>query len=245
MLFFDAPPPAIIRPAPEDIRRFGGAPDLAFLPGFAVKVPRSKIKFEATDISSNATNLTNYSFASQNVGEATADRLVVVAAFTTGAGQSVTSISIGGSAATSIANAFLSSFSGRMATRVLSSGTTTTVDVACSGSVGRCQVIVFTLKQYRSIVPYDTYQEAISDASVDHSASVDVQGNGIAVYAAMKNAAATGQTWAGATEVLVENVPSEGQRSCLAYSLSPGAPRTATVTWPASGNRVIMAGSWR
>lgn len=245
MIVFDSPP-AIIRPAAEEVRRFGNLPDLSFLPGVAVAVPRPKIKFEATDISSDAANASSYSFTSQAIGEAAADRLVIVSAFTAGGtGVVVSSIAIDGSAGSSVADAATASTSGRMAARIIPSGTTITIDVTCTGgNAGRCQIAVCTLKQYRLASAFDTFAEGLSDAVTTHVGSVDIPGNGIGIYMAMRNSSTT-SSWSGASELLSQNVPAEAQRTSLAASYSPGVPRDATVTWGNTGHRVMLAASWR
>jgi hypothetical protein len=145
---FDLPRPASVRRA-DDIR----SPLLAFVPGmvpgFIASAPPavSPPSLAFVGFTGNTSDLSAYTFTNHAIGDAAADRVVVVCVSVRSSGSSsVTSVSIGGNAATSLVAASGVGAIANFYALLVPSGTTATIVVNIGGSAAQsCAVAVWAL----------------------------------------------------------------------------------------------------
>jgi hypothetical protein len=124
---------------------------------------------EFLGFSSNAANLTTYSFASFNFGTASADRHIIVHVLSSGPilqQRSISSVSIGGVSASLDFTNGTSFYPKGIARANVATGTSGTISVTFSASVDQCIIGVFSIKNISSLVSRDAeFQELTSGTS--------------------------------------------------------------------------------
>lgn len=206
----------------------------------------------------DATNSATYTFTSHAAGTANASRIIVVGVVPyIGAGSlSISSVTIGGSAATLATNTTSGGAQGnsRIAAiyyRAVAAGTTTTTIVSLSGTANSCGIAVWALYPSSS-TPVDAVsnQAASGSASIDAaSVAVSTGGTMVAVHC-HDNGQSTTWSWSG-IETVSENLDSQLGDTGIRWSISTTSvsadttANTLTAT-AASGtpNMSIAAASW-
>lgn len=146
----------------------------------------------------NTSDLTAYTFSSQNLGDAAADRYIIVCAESrSGSTFDISTLTVGGVTATIIANSFNSSSNyGRavMGIAAVPTGTTGDIVVTWSAGVVRCSIQVYRATELNSATPVD------SDTSIADDPTVTLTvGNGFAIGACGTGTPGSA-TWTNLTE---------------------------------------------
>lgn len=157
------------------------------------------ITFVDSDASSADSN--SYSFASQSLGDAASDRVIIIGANGgTGSDITITSVTLDGNAATEIIKQGSTSVRGTAGLFAIAwpAGTTGTIVVNWNGTSVGCGLVVYRMTGTGgSITAHDT--GADGDTSNPLSDTLNIPANGGAAAIACVTAAVT-QTWAGLTE---------------------------------------------
>lgn len=144
-------------------------------------------------------DLTTYTFAGQNLGTASADRIIVVAIAGRegdgGANRTLSSVTVAGISATIIANSGNVPTHTDIAVAAVPTGTSGSIVVTYSGQVSRCVIGTWATT---GMSASSTSADA-SDTSDPYSASVDVPAGGVAFGISYDNGNTT-FTWTGLTE---------------------------------------------
>ena len=175
------------------------------LNGFgAAGVPAVPISFTSVDTpAANTTSQTTYTFSSASFGSAASVRVIVVAfasrANTTG--RTISSVTIGGVAATAAAVGNYSSGGASDFAAIyyaeLPSGTTGDVVITFSAAMLRCALQVFRMTGQDSVTPSATATDTTGDPM---DGDVNVVAGGAAVGVSATGGASGGTVWTGLTE---------------------------------------------
>ncbi len=133
-----------------------------------------------TDDSIDATDLTTYSFTTQNFGADYIDRTMIVSVFgnSGSTGRTISSATIGGVSANVSFEEEAFGSSVHVMTAAPITGTTGTVAITFSGSMESCGIAVYSVSHLESETPVDTaFDENFSDANL----TLSVISGGIAV----------------------------------------------------------------
>ncbi len=151
----------------------------------------------------NTTNQTTYTFTSQNVGTASADRYTagVVLARDGLADFTVSSATVGGNAVTLSENTTNVSVLNFAAVFILANptGTSQTVAVTMSESIEAMQVCLWQVNNIASGTKTDSIS-ASAGAGVSATLDNDVSANGVAIGGCVTGTVASTHTWTGLTE---------------------------------------------
>lgn len=184
----------------------------------------------------DASDLTTYTFASQNIGAAASDRLVIVAYSSingNGTGVGISSVTIGGVTAT-IAHSSGTNVSAGLAWALVPTGTTASIVLTFAIGQTNCVAATYRLTGQQSSTAFDTDTPA-GGATAARSASIDVPAGGCVIASAGE--AAVSMTWTGATE----DQDSSNGSSASKTSATAITPETITAT----SCRAIAAVSFR
>lgn len=203
-----------------------------------------------TDSAGSSSNVYTYTFTNLSIGTASSDRLVVVCAMinaTSSTTYGISSATIGGSAATLAVSSSLGNNSA-IFYRLVTAGTTATVvvNLAGTGTPGRCSIGVFTVTGYSSATP-EFVGSAYSDTSVSSlTLPINVSSDSAAISCCyVGNNGTFGVSW---SSPMIEafDAPIENTSATAAYS---GAlPRGSTdiiVTPTVSIDLSMSAAVWR
>lgn len=152
----------------------------------------------------SSSGLTNYTFSTQSIGTAATGRRIIVIAsgYSTTGGRTLSSVTIGGNAATSIVTA---SDSGGAVNSQLSgifilqvdAGTTADIVVNFSGGMGGCDIGVFAAYDLLSSTATDT-GSSVANPMTD---TIDISAGGICVAGCETyTTGSSGHTWTNLTE---------------------------------------------
>lgn len=149
---------------------------------------------------SDASNLTTYTFATQNLGTAAGGRYIAVGigARGTNSGLTISTVTIAGVSATEtiqVTNSASSNNVSGIYIAAVPTGTTGDVVVTFSVGVLRCAIQMYRLVGIDSITASDTG----TSTALDPTTSIDVPAGGVAIGAANCSNATTA-TWTGITE---------------------------------------------
>lgn len=192
-----------------------------------------------TDSAGDATNLTTYTLSSLSFGTEAADRQIVVGVFGRTNSRTVSSMTIGGVAATQVvAGNNASNGPNDIWMAAVPTGTTGTVSVTFSGAMIRAAVAV-----WRMTGANPTAVSTGSDVGTDPSATINVPVNGGAV-GFCNSAATTSNTWVGLTEDLDTTV--EGHSYSAAHTNLPAGNASLLVQcdWINNTVPVFATASW-
>ncbi len=207
-----------------------------------------KVTRELTAQSTDSTDQTTYTFASQSLGTETADRFIVAAINGTGSaqGRTVSSVTIGGVTAGVVVTA--DNLGGVteiwQTTRVVDggpTGTSGTVVVTFSGSMFNAQIAIYAVKGANSNTPTAT----ATDTSAPLSQSLSAPAGGVAIAAARAAATPGDTTWSGLTEdtdQLGDGGISRG--SSASAELTSAATPTISASWGAGTATGLAAAAW-
>lgn len=151
----------------------------------------------------DTTNASEYTFTNHAIGTEAADRCVVVTmhSATLAASVSITSLTIGGNAASVLYDKFgnngSQSRTAAVGALLVASGTTATIVVDPSESMVRMRIGVYTLT---GTADCTTLADSDFSEVTDPSVSLDVPENGSALGACTDVGTGTGTAWTGLTE---------------------------------------------
>jgi hypothetical protein len=243
------PKPAIIRPAPADLRQFGDPKKANLLPGWfpgAVAGP-SAPDFSHTASTADDSNLVTYTFAGQSFGVATPSRRIIVAASLSAFdSDTAIAVTIGGISATVHVSTINSGNTRNGAVAIASAAVPTgtsgsvVVDITPNGARS-CVISVYRATDLSNGTPFDT---ATTDNAANLLLDIPVRGFVIACAATVSG---PGHTWpspeiedidTGLDGVQHSNAHTPVQFVAAAnYSAGPsagggsGASRYAAVSW--------------
>lgn len=187
----------------------------------------------------DSANLTTYTFTGVSIGTASSDRMVVVSIVgDASASRSISSVSIAGSAGTSVVARGAVSTPTAMYRRLVTSGTTATIEVTFSGQMNRAAIYVHTITGLNSNVP-----EATMSTNTNSAAINGTSGAVVVAFAAILDTGRT-STWTNATKNS-ENQFAEGfVDSAVASNSSAAASLTITCDWGSTAGRALIGGRW-
>jgi len=199
------------------------------------------IEFEYQTTLNDTSITSSYTFSSVDIGDASSDRLVIVAASCTQIGShTVSGVTIGGSAATIHVNPSATFFSA-IASLVVSSGTTADIVVTTSTTAQRCAIAVWTAKGLDSTTPDGTGTASGSSPSTSLTTSVGGIGVGIIRH---NNSSPSDVTWSGLTERADDQGASTRPYSIADFEGFTGTSETVSVSGSFSDSEIVCA-SWR
>jgi hypothetical protein len=202
---------------------------------------------ELTAQSTDSTDLTTYTFASQGLGTETSDRFIVVAinGTPTATPRSVSSVTVGGVSASVVVTANSSGLTEMWQTAKVSNGgptgTSGTVVVTFSGSMFNAQIAVYAVKGAGSNTPTAT----ATDTSAPLSQSLSVPAGGVAIAGARAAVTPGDTTWGGLTEdtdQLGDGGISRG--SSASAEFTSAATPTIAASWGAGTATGLAAAAW-
>jgi hypothetical protein len=206
--------------------------------------------------SESTLNASTYTFSSHEIGVANAARLVVVGVILhdSGGSNGISSVTIGGSAATEVEN---TSSAGDVAeariagiyTRVVAAGTTADIVVNCSNSGTSCGIAVWSLYPSSSTSIYDVSGSSGSTTSLTATNVNTAVGGTVVAVGMHNNSNSTSWSWAGSdTEVVEvnENLGDSGNNwSVLTISCSEATSTHELVaSWTSSVNGCLAVAAW-
>lgn len=152
--------------------------------------------------STDTTNASSYTFTNHAIGTASSDRCVLVAMHSGISAQSafsITSITIGGNAATIVAQQYKDTVGftrlAAVASLLVTSGTTATIVITPSTTANRMRIEVYTLIGTTNCT---SLADGDSSSATDPSVALDVPANGSALGACTDGV--SDYTWTGLTE---------------------------------------------
>lgn len=165
--------------------------------------PDASSSYTATAVNSAAQ--TTYTFSSQSIGTAAANRYVVVGitAYTLSSSTSISSVTIGGVSATQLAQAYSGGVNEDLSALYIAAvptGTTADVVITFSTAPYRCGIGVYRVIDLLSSTPTNTYTASSTSNPLSVSADISAGGVAIAVAGMVNSGAAGTYTWAGLTE---------------------------------------------
>lgn len=147
-----------------------------------------------TDSDTSSADQSTYTFTNRAIGPANNNRLVVVVTQAGNNGSRVSSVQIGGVAATELVDVATNGPCAIYA-RVVPTGTTATIAITYNASQNGCLFQVYTITGLSSTTPVSTY----SATNNDPSTTINVPAGGIVIAGAHSDANTTA-TWTGADE---------------------------------------------
>jgi hypothetical protein len=199
----------------------------------------------------DGTDLTTYTFASQAIGPASPDRYVIVCIGSrANSARSISSVTIGGIAATAVVTANNATAGADMAAiyiALVPTGTTASVVVTFSGAMLRCVIGVYSMVQNGRATATNTNTATPSGTTPTTTLTVPSNGSLVAAVWAQSSVSAS-VTWTGPTEDF-DLQPGDTASVCLSgasfnhNALSTAGPVTAVVANIAS-EQAIATASW-
>jgi hypothetical protein len=159
-----------------------------------------------TDNSVDSVNRTAYTFSSQSLGAAAANRKIIVVIFSAGVtgGRTLNSVTVAGSSASKLVGISSGEKINEIWVLDLASGTTGDVVVTYSASKGQCGIGV-----YRLLTGATAAHATASVVATGPSTTLDVPASGIAILGTgYDSGATTAVTLTGVTEVYDEEIES-------------------------------------
>lgn len=212
MLFFDQPPPAIIRPAPKEIIRPGDprfiTPEEAGIISY-VRKTGSALAVASIQHLTDATNGTVYTWTNQAISGAFSHLILCPAARGSAAGRTVSTLTVAGVGATSL----LHNLNGNQSAGIWIIAHTTspaTIVVTWDGACDTTGLGIIAVSGLISTTPDDT---SISDSNQLHTLDLDIPAGGLIVAHVLGAGGASTVTWTGATEqwdTAPEGIPMSG-----------------------------------
>jgi hypothetical protein len=198
-----------------------------------------------TDSSIDATNLTTYTFSSQALGTASADRKIIVGVSTNSTpGRTVSTLTVGGVSATLVARQTSSNGEEmlEMWEAEVPTGTTGDVVVTWSTACDRCGIGLHSVYGAATL-----YADVYSDNADPMNASINVPAGGIVVGCAGWSAVGSA-TWTGVTETYDENLEAGTYHSggyATHASASNGLSVTCDVSVASGATGSMIIAVWR
>lgn len=201
----------------------------------------------------STSNLTVYTFSSQNLGTASSDRYIVVAVNSSriADGTSSATVTVQGISATLVkAQPFNSVGSGYCALFIVAvpTGTTGDVVVTCDSANARCGIGLYAVTGIDSATPHATGGESFNESTVtpDPSADINVEAGGIIIAtSSTQNQGTPTVTWTGPTEDYDTAMESNSIHSGANDEyVSASTPETVTASWTSTTGAGMACASW-
>jgi hypothetical protein len=225
---------------------FAGTHLIGFAAGGSAAT-RTFLQKETTQVATQST----YTFTNANIGAEAGDRYVVVVFGTHGlAGRTVSSITIGGNAATIHANSTHnipgnSTHIAVIAGLLVPSGTTATMVINLSGTAARCWCFVYALHGLASTTQTAAATEGQNAGAGDTiSDTIDIPSAGILITAITSGATLGTHSWSGATEDSDENNGNIAASVASLQGLSAETARAYSATISNSCPKSMAAAAW-
>jgi hypothetical protein len=204
------------------------------LTGFGIRRAGGAIPTLAYQTATNSgANSTSYTFSTQAIGTAAADRLVVVV-IGREPGDTLSSSTIGGISATVVANAGTCT----IIAAVVTTGTTADVVLNFAGTQIRIGVAVYAVYGLSSTTATSTYTASLSE-------TVTIPAGGVAIGCAYSGSGGVSTTWTGVTENSSQNIEAGGAEFTTASIQSiPGFTGTVSIVFGTGGSNMAVA-VWR
>lgn len=178
---------------------------------------------------SDSTNLTTYTFASQAIGTAASDRYVIVGVAGSNTASEPSSVTIGGVSATKAVGTAGGNHSAGLWVANVPSGSTASIVVVWPGAIDRCAIGVWSATGLSSVTPTNT---ATSNASPGVGAVTTLSG-GFAV--AFSHLGYGTVTWSGTGVTQDFNTTIEANvKNTGASATTDGTTKTFTATYSAT-----------
>ncbi|MGE0659800.1 MAG: hypothetical protein AB7O63_09915 [Reyranellaceae bacterium] len=194
----------------------------------------------------STSNASSRTFSGCNIGAAATGRVVVVCAQSTGVGVTdITSVTIGGNAASLAAK--YTDAGNNVAIGIwylqVDAGTTADIVVTNSGTGSRHNIHVYSLYDLDSGTPADTDAQAANSTSVSNTLT-RASGGGIAIGVANANSSSTSFTWTNLGED--QDATTESTRRVSAASDDDGGSGdlTITATITVTANVYLVSAVW-
>lgn len=207
------------------------------------------MEFAFLQAASSTSDLTTYTFSSQNLGTAAAGRYIIVAIEARKSGVDTTllvsSVTVGGVSATIAMQRLVSSTNTNIAALAIAavpSGTNGNVDVTFSSGMLRCGIQLYRAVDINSSTPHHAVTHF--NGSTDPTASLNIPAGGFAIGCAT-SAASTAATWTGLTEdhdSVVESFLTVSSASQQFASAETG--RSITCDFGTNTDNVAVFASW-
>lgn len=153
------------------------------------------------DSDQSTTNDTSYSFATQSIGTAAADRHVLVIAswITSAATVSCTALTVGGVTADAVIAVEAATRGITMRIAAVPTGTTATVAVTLDGTALNCGIGLWAVYGLESTTAVDTDSATISSTTLSFN-SMATAAEGVAFWGMVENTGLQDTTWTTASE---------------------------------------------
>jgi len=195
----------------------------------------------------NTSAATIYTFTAVNIGTASSDRLVVVSAQAgTNNSRTISTVTIGGNAATILANSTAAPNPVCMAQLLVTTGTTANIVVTWNGGVSRTRINVWTVTGYQSATPLvgSSFPGTTTTAPSCTINSIPAR-SGLVVGAFNQSSTAGSVTvTSGGTNIDDDAISSNHFYGGHLNDAASGN-RTFTITFPNTGSSRIIAAAWR
>lgn len=193
---------------------------------------------------SSTTNLTTYTFSSASLGAEATDRVIIVAfGGTAGSSKTISSVTIGGVAATLAVNANISwAITSGIYYAAVPSGTTGDIVITFSGSMNQCVCNVFRMTGQSSNTPAATGSDTTGTTTSDPNCNV-VTGDKVVAFSIGGDGSAC--AWTGATEVDDRVVELHNFSAAQYTATSTETPHAIQAVHTSSTNIVATSAAWR
>jgi hypothetical protein len=206
--------------------------------------------------SESTLNASAYTFTDHDIGVANAARLVVVGVIVhdSGGSNGISSVTIGGSAATEVEN---TSSGGDVAeariagiyTRVVAAGTTATIVVNCSNTATSCGVAVWSLYPSSSTAIYSVSGSSGSSTGLTATNVTTVPGGYVVGIHMHNNSNNVSWSWPGVDAEVEEFDEQVGDSGNIWSAVSISCSETSStqdlsVSWTSSVNACLAVAAW-
>jgi len=180
---------------------------------------------------SNTTGATTYTFTAANIGTATSDRVIVVGVMlNSSTNRTVSSVTLGGNAMTSIVGT--NSASNTALFRIsVASGTTADIVVTGSGASNGCYVVIYSLTGWGTVTTYNSNSATGSSATI--STTIDTASGGAVI--GIQNRFNTGSVTTSGFTTQNVNTTFDGTQRIYAGNTFPTTSATGT-TYSVTGS---------
>lgn len=186
-------------------------------------------------------NLAAYTFAAQNFGAAATNRYIIAVINMDGT-DGVTSVTIGGVAATVVATAVTGSlYVSSIAIALVPTGATGDVVIDPLASGTQCQVSLYRATNLVSATPIATTTSSSSNPTLN----INVQAGGFAVAGGINNNGGAGVSWSGLTENLELSSESRTLTTASIKTATTESPKSISATFVSASTCAAVAASFK
>lgn len=189
----------------------------------------NKKKLTFLQYDANTAGQTSYTFTSQNLGTATNDRVIIVCAFgSAGSAFTLNSVTLGGTAMTSVVTTGSANAPTSIYRITSTSGTSANVVVTFSGTSTRCAIAMYSLTGFGTVTNHDTASTLSTAATLSNTIDTAYNGVIIGMGSQFSTTGTTIDSFAGFTSKDVDAVPDTGSRLFVGSSSFTSAATNAT-----------------